>query len=124
MKGQFSFYNSFLLQECTVDYTGQDKRIAFPAEYDNRPVTAIGHVYGGLLPGDKCKAERIEIPASVHAIDERAFAEAPLKKLVFRDVSGWTTEGASIPEETLKDPKSAAEFYADHTAAWKKSLPL
>lgn len=121
MKGQFSFYFSFLNNAYSADYMGQDKRISFPAEYDGKPVAEIDHVSGGFLPGDACPVAQIEIPASVRVIGERAFAGLSLKKLVFRDVSGWTTEGVAVPEETLKDAAEAAKFYADHTKRWNKT---
>ncbi len=121
MKGHFSFYFSFLNNAYTADYMGTDKRVVFPSEYEGRPIREVGHVRGGYLPGDACSVTYLEIPASVCVIGERAFQYVPLKKLVFLDPVGWTTEDTPIPEETLKDPEAAAKFYAAHTRRWEKT---
>ena len=60
--------------------------------------------------------ESMIIPLKTAFIGETAFAHCrALDSLVFTDVSGWTSGGEDIPEETLTDPHAAA-VYAENVA--------
>jgi len=62
-----------------IGYDGEDTNVKIPSEYNNRPVTGIGHE----VFCDRKKIESVDIPDSgcVAEIGDRAFANNSLKEI-------------------------------------------
>ncbi len=145
------FLNTFLGAEksYSVTYEGNKRWLAIPSEFDGAPVTAIGKISGEeARKGGRARVTRVRIPESVTTISEMAFAQCTalkkialpksvieigsgafpkdaIQKIFFADCAGWTVsyngKTEDVPEETLRAPEKAANYYKSHLMwTWKK----
>ena len=101
--------------------------LTIPSEYNGIPVTCLGGVRARVTKPDatydvsvfgftSSTLKSVTIPKSVTRIEKYAFQSATttLQEAYFEQTTGWTyTSGAQtieIPEETMSDPKAAAEL--------------